>query len=80
MTSAVNVIVNEQKNVMLIPNRAVRLISGDRVVYVLVNNQSKSIKIQIGATDGTNSVLVSGDLKEGDLIILNPPSGGPFGG
>jgi hypothetical protein len=67
---------------VLIPNRAVRLINDERVVYVLVDNQPKSIKIQLGPTDGTNSVLAGGDLKEGDPIILNPPSmnGGPFGG
>ncbi len=80
MTSAVNVIIKEQKDVVLIPNRAVRLINAERVVYVLVNNQPKPIKVQLGSTDGTNSALTGGDLKEGDLIILNPPSGGPFGG
>jgi hypothetical protein len=66
----------------LIPNRAVRLVNTERAVYVLVNGQPKLIKIQLGSTDGTNSVLISGDLKEGDPIILNPPSqnGGPFGG
>jgi hypothetical protein len=28
------------------------------------------------------SVVLSGDLKEGDLLIMNPPAqgGGPFGG
>jgi HlyD family secretion protein len=81
MTSAVNVIVNEQKDVVLVPNRAVRLVNGDRVVYMLVNNQPKSFKVQLGSTDGTNSVLAGGELKEGDEIILNPPSlNGPFGG
>jgi HlyD family secretion protein len=82
MTSAVNVVIKEQKDVVLVPNRAVRLVNTERVVYVLVNNQPKSIKIQLGVTDGTNSVLTGGDLKEGDPIILNPPSanGGPFGG
>lgn len=80
MTSAVNVIIKEQKDVVLIPNRAVRLVNAERVVYVLVNNQPKPIKVQLGSTDGTNSALTGGDLKEGDLIILNPPSGGPFGG
>jgi HlyD family secretion protein len=81
MTSAVNVVVNEQKDVILVPNRAVRLLNDERVVYMLVNNQPKSIKIKLGATDGTNSVLAGGDLKEGDEIIMNPPSfNGPFGG
>ncbi len=80
MTSAVNVIVKEQKDVVLVPNRAVRLINGDRVVYKLVNNQPKTFKVTLGSTDGANSVLLGGDVKEGDEIIVNPPSGGPFGG
>jgi HlyD family secretion protein len=80
MTTAVNIVIKEQKDVLLIPNRAVRLVNSERVVYTLVSNKPKSVKVQLGSTDGTNSVLVSGDIKEGDLIILNPPSGGPFGG
>ncbi len=82
MTAAVNVVIEEQTDQLLVPNRAVRLVDGERVVYLLVDNQPKSVKVKIGTTDGTNSVLVDGDVKEGDLIILNPPSrnGGPFGG
>jgi len=82
MTAAVNIIIKEQKDVVLIPNRAVRLVNSERAVYLLVNNKPKLVKVQLGSTDGTNSVLVSGDIKEGDPVILNPPSvnGGPFGG
>jgi HlyD family secretion protein len=80
MTTAVNIVIKEQKDAVLIPNRAVRLVNTERVVYTLINNKPKSVKVQLGSTDGTNSVLVSGDIKEGDSIILNPPSGGPFGG
>jgi len=80
MTAAVNIVIKEQKDVVLIPNRAVRLVNTERSVYVLVNNRPKLVKVQLGSTDGTNSVLVSGDIKEGDPVILNPPSGGPFGG
>jgi len=82
MTAAVNVIIEEQNNVVLIPNRAVRLVDGERVVYVLVDNQPKLVKVKLGSTSGVDSVLVEGDIKEGDPIILNPPSpnGGPFGG
>lgn len=82
MTAAVNIIIKEQNDVVLIPNRAVRLVDTDRAVYLLVDNKPKLVKVQLGSTDGTNSVLVSGDIKEGDPVILNPPSanGGPFGG
>jgi hypothetical protein len=50
----------------------------------------KPVEIVLGASNDTMSQVVSGDLKEGDVIVLNPPttffngsggsSGGPFGG
>lgn len=82
MTTAVNIITEEVQNALLIPNRAVRLVDGDRVVYIEKEGQATPVKITLGASSDTMSVLTSGDLKEGDLIILNPPSfnGGPFGG
>ncbi len=82
MTAAVNVVVEEVKDVILIPNRAVRLAEGNRVVYLLVDNQPVQVKVQLGSSSDLESVIVEGDIKEGDLIILNPPSfnGNPFGG
>jgi HlyD family secretion protein len=82
MTAAVNIVVKEETAVLLIPNRAVRLVDSERVVYVLVDGQPKSVKVVLGSSSGIDSVLVDGDVKEGDPIILNPPAfnGGPFGG
>ncbi|HMV28121.1 MAG TPA: efflux RND transporter periplasmic adaptor subunit [Anaerolineales bacterium] len=82
MTTAVNIITEEVKNTLLIPNRAVRLVNGERVVYLEKDGQATPVTITLGASSDTMSVLTSGDIKEGDLIILNPPSanGGPFGG
>lgn len=82
MTAAVNVVVKEENNVLLIPNRAVRLVDSERVVYVLVDGQPEPVKVILGSSSGIDSVLIEGDLKEGDPIILNPPAvnGGPFGG
>ncbi|MDO9130377.1 MAG: efflux RND transporter periplasmic adaptor subunit [Anaerolineales bacterium] len=89
MTAAVTVVVNALKDVLLVPNRAVRLVDGQRVVYVLRNGQPQEVKITLGANSDAMSEVVGGDLKAGDLIILNPPAtflspnhggGGPFGG
>lgn len=83
MTAAVNIVVEEVKDVVLIPNRAVRLVDGNRVVYVMgENGMPEQVKITLGASSDTMSALAGGDIKEGDEIILNPPSagGGPFGG
>lgn len=85
MTAAVNVIVNQITDALLVPNRAVRLVSGQRVVYILVNNQLEKINVTLGATSDTNSQVVAGDLQVGDQVVLNPPQdlfatgGGPFG-
>ncbi len=81
MTAAVTITVKELKDVLLVPNRAVRFVDSDRVVYVLRNGQPVKVKITLGQSSDADSVVASGDLKEGDLVILNPPSqSGPFGG
>ncbi len=82
MTAAVSVVVQEEKDVLLIPNRAVRLVDAERVVYILVDGEPKAIKVLLGSSSGIDSVLIGGDIKPGDSIILNPPpvNSGPFGG
>jgi HlyD family secretion protein len=74
--------VKQVKDQLLVPNRAVRLVDSQRAVYILKNGQPQEVKITLGASSDTTSVVAGGDLKEGDLLILNPPSqgGGPFGG
>lgn len=90
MTSAVNIVVAQLDQVLLVPNRAVRLREGQRVVYVLRNGTVSPVDIQIGSTSDVNSEILSGDVKEGDQVVLNPPAsltsggnpmfGGPRGG
>lgn len=86
MTAGVNIVVEEMQDVLLVQNRAVRLVDGARVVYVLENEQPVKKEIRLGSSSDTMSVIASGDFKEGDVIILNPPvefgPGGPgrFGG
>jgi HlyD family secretion protein len=74
MTAAVNIVVQEMKDVLLVQNRAVRLVDGERVVYVLENGQPVKKQINLGSSSDTLSVVAGGEVNEGDLIILNPPS------
>lgn len=74
MTAAVNVVVQEMKDVLLVQNRAVRLTDGKRVVYTLVNGQPVQKEITLGSSSDTMSVITGGDVNEGDVIILNPPA------
>ena len=82
MTAAVTITVREVTGALLVQNRAVRQVNGKRVVYILTNNQPVTVEIQLGATSDSNSEVIGGGLKEGDLVIQNPPaaSGSPFGG
>jgi HlyD family secretion protein len=82
MTAAVNIVVEEVENILLIPNRAVRLVDGNRVVYLLVDGAPVQVKVRLGASSDTVSEIIEGSIQEGDLIILNPPpsGGGFFGG
>lgn len=74
MTSAVNIITSQIKDILLVPNRAIRQVNNNRVVYILKNGQATAVVVELGATSDTQSQIVKGDLKVGDLIILNPPS------
>jgi HlyD family secretion protein len=74
MTAAVSIEVSHLDNVLLVPNRAVRALDGSRVVYVLRNGALKPVTIELGASNDTMSQVLSGDLKEGDVVVLNPPT------
>ena len=88
MTAAVNIVVNQLTNILLVPNRAVRLKDGQRVVYVLKGSTLSLVNIELGASAESYSEVIAGDIKEGDRVVLNPPiefrpggaGGGPFGG
>lgn len=85
LTAAVSIISNQLNDVLIIPNRAVRVVDGDRVVYVLKDDELEPVVVRLGANADQFSEVIGGDLQEGDLIVLNPPAeleppqGGPFG-
>jgi HlyD family secretion protein len=85
LTAAVNVVVSEIEDALLVPNRAVRVEDGQRVVFVSRGGALEAVPVELGATSESFSEVIGGDLVEGDLIILNPPvefepGGGPGGG
>lgn len=79
MTTSANIAVTQLKNVLLVPVRAVRVVNNQRVVYVLRNGSQTPVDVVLGATDNTNVEIVSGGLKEGDQVILNPTTTPSFG-
>jgi HlyD family secretion protein len=81
MTAAVNLVVAQLDDVLLVPNRAVRLRDGQRVVYILRNGVAEAVNVTIGASSETVSEVIEGDLRVGEVIVLNPNvemGNGPF--
>ncbi len=74
MTAAVNIVVSQLEDVLLVPNRAVRVVDGERVVYIMDNGEMKTATIELGASSDVYSEVIGGDLMVGDEIILNPPT------
>ena len=73
MTAAVNIVVESLDDVILVPNRAVRFKEGQRIVYTLVEGELTPVDITLGLSSEVTSQVVDGDLKVGDVIVLNPP-------
>jgi len=75
MTSAVNIIVGQIDNVLMVPNRAVRVVDKQHVVYVLNSGGTlKLVEILLGASSDVYSEVLEGELEVGDTILLNPSS------
>jgi HlyD family secretion protein len=74
MTAAVNIVVSEIKNVLIVPNRAITKRGGAYIVFVLRNNQTIQVPVEIGASSDIDTEIVKGDLNESDLVIVNPPT------
>ena len=80
LTAAVQIIVQKIEGALLIPNRAVRWVKGQQVVYVSTVGENPTtedleiIPVTIGASSDEFTELIEGDIEEGDFIILNPPS------
>lgn len=79
MTATVTITVEERQDVLLVPNRAVRLEEGEHVVYVLRNGLPERVVVTLGVSSDLQSEVLSGDLQEGDEILLNPPVDGESG-
>jgi HlyD family secretion protein len=74
MTSSATFIIDQLEDVLLVPNRALRFNDGQRVVYILQNDQLIPIEITLGLSSDTYSEVLEGDLNPGDQIVIDPPS------
>jgi HlyD family secretion protein len=63
MTAAVEIVVSQVDETLLVPNRAVQSIQGKRMVYVLGNGGNlELVEIALGATSDKYSQVLEGNL------------------
>jgi HlyD family secretion protein len=96
MTANVSIILADKKGVLRIPNTALRFSPAEKVketqvrkgpgVWVLENRKPKRVNVAIGISDGNYTEILSGDLQEGNEVIVeasgvgkksNSPPAGP---
>jgi HlyD family secretion protein len=83
MTANVNIITSEKKDVLLVPNSALRVkidqsakerksrgTSGTKKVWVLKDKKPQEVKVKLGVTDFNNTEVISG-LSEGDEVVVD---------
>ncbi len=86
MTASPNIIVEQRDNVLMVPNRAVRTVSKQKVVTVLFEGQQIQTPVQVGLSNDSMTEITSG-VMEGDTVVLtitttstSSGGGGGFGG
>jgi len=73
MTSAVDIVVSQTDEALLVPNQTIRTNEGIQVVFMLDSSgELLPVAINLGASSSTLSEVIGGDLKEGDWIVINP--------
>lgn len=50
--------------------------NGERVLWVLENGQPREARVKTGSSDGQNTEIISGDLKDGAAVIVAMKQGG----
>jgi RND family efflux transporter MFP subunit len=74
MTTAVSIVVERHEDVVIVPNRAIQVSGGQRVVRVLYQGQEISVPVTLGLVGATTSEIAEGALQEGDEVVLNTSS------
>ena len=84
MTANVAIVVEQRDNILLVPNRAVKVSGKQKIVNVLLDGKPTPVNVTLGMSGDTQSEVVSG-LNEGDVVQVlqtttSTSGGGGFGG
>jgi len=69
MTTHVRIIVEEKKDVLVIPNNAIRFEEGKTVVYLKGKNKTEAKQVTLGIRDDKLTEVIKG-LGEGEIIVI----------
>jgi RND family efflux transporter MFP subunit len=70
MTATINIVLDERKGVLAVPEKALRSEGGKRVVYVVDGEGSVAHTVRVGRRGGGYIEILEG-LKEGDVVLVN---------
>ena len=68
MSTEMNIIIKESKDVLTIPIQAVSTSKGKKIVKVKEGDSTKEVEVEVGAQDSSFVEIKSG-LKEGDIVV-----------
>ena len=81
-TAVVSIITSQAEDALLVPNQALRSKNGNDMVMVVGEEGTPlPVMVEVGASSDAFTEITSGDIAEGDqLIVVNDTSGNVFGG
>ncbi|MEL7646187.1 MAG: efflux RND transporter periplasmic adaptor subunit [Anaerolineaceae bacterium] len=74
MTAGVIIETAEKPDVLVLPVQAVASKDGKDIVYVMRGSNPETVQVQVGAYSEDLVEILSGELNEGDLVVVNPPT------
>lgn len=74
MTAGVVIQTAERPDILVLPVQAVTSKDGKDIVYVMRGSQPEVVEVQVGAYSEDLVEILSGDLEEGDMVVVNPPT------
>jgi HlyD family secretion protein len=69
-TAVTTIITDQVTGSLLVPAAAIRTINNQKMVIVMRNGVATPVPVTLGATSDTFSALLTGDLAEGDLVVV----------
>ena len=70
MTASVSIETAHADNVLLVPNKAIRTVGGQKTVTVLFEGQQISVPVTVGLVGDSQSEVTSSQLRHGDTVVI----------